>query len=309
MSTSTCRRTTSQAIVEPYVRKALPAGLDHQADGLARQSDRQVRDRRPGRRLRPHRPQDHRRHLWRRGAARRRRVLRQGPDQGRPLGRLCGALSRQERGRGRARRALHASSSPTRSASPSRCRSMSTCTAPARSPRRRLEKALAEVMDLSPRGIREHLKLNRPIYARTSAYGHFGRAPDADGGFSWEKHRPRRRSCRRSLRSSRAPLTTQRRRRATTRRRRRLLRPAQGPSAAAAPGRADGDAAAAARARSRARRRPSRSPRCFRIRSTTSASRSASAAASIWWRKRPRIRAPASSAASRSSTAWRRCWR
>ena len=51
----------------------------------------------------------------------------------------------------------------------------------------RIEKALAEVMDLSPRGIREHLKLNRPIYARTSAYGHFGRAPDADGGFSWEK--------------------------------------------------------------------------------------------------------------------------
>ena len=42
-------------------------------------------------------------------------------------------------------------------------------------------------MDLSPRGIREHLKLSRPIYARTSAYGHFGRQPDADGGFSWEK--------------------------------------------------------------------------------------------------------------------------
>src|ERR1051326_2685759 len=51
----------------------------------------------------------------------------------------------------------------------------------------KVEKALAEVMDLSPRVIREHLKLNRPIYARTSAYGHFGRAPDADGGFSWEK--------------------------------------------------------------------------------------------------------------------------
>jgi len=50
-----------------------------------------------------------------------------------------------------------------------------------------LEKALGEVMDLSPRGIREHLNLNRPIYARTSSYGHFGRAPDADGGFSWEK--------------------------------------------------------------------------------------------------------------------------
>jgi S-adenosylmethionine synthetase len=53
-------------------------------------------------------------------------------------------------------------------------------------PEAQIEKALAEVMDLSPRGIREHLKLNRPIYARTSAYGHFGRAPEADGGFSWE---------------------------------------------------------------------------------------------------------------------------
>ena len=51
----------------------------------------------------------------------------------------------------------------------------------------KLELALMEVMDLSPRGIREHLSLNKPIYARTSAYGHFGRAPDAEGGFSWEK--------------------------------------------------------------------------------------------------------------------------
>jgi S-adenosylmethionine synthetase len=50
-----------------------------------------------------------------------------------------------------------------------------------------IERAIAEVMDLTPRGIREHLQLNRPIYARTAAYGHFGRAPDADGGFSWEK--------------------------------------------------------------------------------------------------------------------------
>jgi S-adenosylmethionine synthetase len=51
----------------------------------------------------------------------------------------------------------------------------------------KLEKALMEIMNLSPRGIREHLKLNRPIFARTSAYGHFGRAPEEDGGFSWEK--------------------------------------------------------------------------------------------------------------------------
>lgn len=51
----------------------------------------------------------------------------------------------------------------------------------------RIEAALRDVMRLTPRGIREHLDLNRPIYARTSAYGHFGRTPDADGGFSWEK--------------------------------------------------------------------------------------------------------------------------
>ena len=50
-----------------------------------------------------------------------------------------------------------------------------------------IEKAVAASMDLTPRGIRRHLDLNKPIYARTSAYGHFGRHPDADGGFSWEK--------------------------------------------------------------------------------------------------------------------------
>ena len=50
-----------------------------------------------------------------------------------------------------------------------------------------IEAAIAQCMDLTPRGIREHLQMNRPIYERTAAYGHFGRAPDADGGFSWEK--------------------------------------------------------------------------------------------------------------------------
>ena len=51
----------------------------------------------------------------------------------------------------------------------------------------KLETVLGEVLDLSPRGIRTHLHLNRPIYARTAAYGHFGRAPEKDGGFSWER--------------------------------------------------------------------------------------------------------------------------
>ncbi len=52
---------------------------------------------------------------------------------------------------------------------------------------RDLERILPDVMDLSPRGIRQHLKLNNPIYARTAAYGHFGREPEDDGGFSWER--------------------------------------------------------------------------------------------------------------------------
>ncbi len=50
-----------------------------------------------------------------------------------------------------------------------------------------IEQAIRRVIDLTPRGIREHLQLNKPIYERTAAYGHFGRAPEADGGFSWEK--------------------------------------------------------------------------------------------------------------------------
>ena len=51
----------------------------------------------------------------------------------------------------------------------------------------RLQSVLQELMDLSPRGIRTHLNLNQPIYTRTAAYGHFGRRPEPDGGFSWER--------------------------------------------------------------------------------------------------------------------------
>jgi S-adenosylmethionine synthetase len=51
----------------------------------------------------------------------------------------------------------------------------------------RLSRVLQQLMDLSPRGIRTHLGLNKPIYARTAAYGHFGRHPEPDGGFSWER--------------------------------------------------------------------------------------------------------------------------
>ena len=54
-------------------------------------------------------------------------------------------------------------------------------------PDERIETAIRQCMDLTPRGIRTHLELNKPIYQRTAAYGHFGRAPEADGGFSWER--------------------------------------------------------------------------------------------------------------------------
>ena len=51
----------------------------------------------------------------------------------------------------------------------------------------KIEKLIPELFDLSPRGIREHLKLSNPIYVPTSAYGHFGRDPSSEGHFSWEK--------------------------------------------------------------------------------------------------------------------------
>ena len=52
---------------------------------------------------------------------------------------------------------------------------------------RHVEKLIKDNFDLSPRGIREMLNLNKPIYEKTSAYGHFGRTPEDDGSFSWEK--------------------------------------------------------------------------------------------------------------------------
>ena len=173
------------------------------------------------------------------------------------------------------------SSSPTRSASPSRCRSMSTCTAPARSRRAGSRRRSSDVMDLSPRGIREHLGLNRPIYARTSAYGHFGRAPEADGGFSWEKtdlvddaprrgaliagYPPSERGARPWRRSTAEPA-----------------RPAEGqaPFGATRPA-LMADRLAGARARHRRAAASDLSRRSFRFRSRTCGSRSASAAASI----------------------------
>ena len=98
-----------------------------------RQPDRSLRHRRPGRRRRPHRPQDHRRHLRRHGPPRWRRLLGQGPVEGRPLGRLRRPLGGQERGRRRRRHRAARCRSPTPSAWPTRCRSWSRPSAPRRS--------------------------------------------------------------------------------------------------------------------------------------------------------------------------------
>ena len=94
-------------LVEPYVRKALPSGWIGKDTVWHVNPTGKFYIGGPDGDCWAHGPQDHRRHLWRRGPPRRRRLLRQGPDQGRPLGRLRGALSRQERGGGRPCRSLH----------------------------------------------------------------------------------------------------------------------------------------------------------------------------------------------------------
>jgi len=130
---------------------------------------------------------DHRRHLWRLVAPWRRRIFRQGPDQGRPVGAYAArylaknvvAAGARERCTIQVAYAIGV---------PSRCRSISTPPAPARSTKTGSRRSCKELMDLSPRGIRTHLGLNRPIYARTAAYGHFGRS--AGGGWRlsrWER--------------------------------------------------------------------------------------------------------------------------
>ena len=100
-------RPRSSACCARWCESTPAQGLDVPGQRVLREPDRQVRDRRAGRRLRPDRAQDHRRHLRRRGPAWRRRVLRQGPDQGGPLGRLCRALRREERRRGGPGREVH----------------------------------------------------------------------------------------------------------------------------------------------------------------------------------------------------------
>ena len=160
--------------------------LRHPLRGLpaAGQPDRPVRRRRPDGRRRPDRPQDHRRHLRRHGPPRRRRLLRQGPVEGRPLRGVRHALGRQER---RGRRAWPAAArprSPTRSARPSRSGVFIETFGTGVVPDEQIQAAVLEVFDLRPAAIIRDLDLLRPIYAKTAAYGHFGRElPE----FTWER--------------------------------------------------------------------------------------------------------------------------
>ena len=190
------------------------------------------------------------------------------------------------------------SRSPTRSASPIRCRCWSTPTAPARSTSASSRRCCREMFRLTPTNIRRTLKLNKPIYRRTAAYGHFGRAPDKDGGFSWETHRSggaaqeRVLSARQQSRPARmaglarpfsfgAVDSMTRLSDDAEPSARRILRPAQGPSAARAAGGAVRDAAAAPRGRCRAQPAPDNLGSAVSLSpSTTSISKSASAAPS-----------------------------
>ena len=115
---------------------------------------------------------------------RRRRVQRQGPVEGRPLGRVRDALGREERRRGRARRPARGAGRLRDRQGRARSASTSRPSAPAHVPDERIIDAIREVFDLRPAAIIRDLDLLRPIYAQTATYGHFGRElPD----FTWER--------------------------------------------------------------------------------------------------------------------------
>ena len=178
-----------ESLLTPDVREHVIAARargprpGHRGLPAAGQPDRPVRDRRPDGRRRPDRPQDHRRHLRRVRPARRRRLLRQGPVEGRPVGRVRDALGGQERGGRRAGRAVRgAGGVRDRQGAPGE---------PVRRDLRHRDGAGRPRSRGGQRGLRpaaggDHPRPRpaRPIYQQTAAYGHFGRElPD----FTWER--------------------------------------------------------------------------------------------------------------------------
>ena len=171
-------------IVETVILPTIPADLRDDRPGHARQPDRPLRDRRPDGRRRADRPQDHRRLVRRDGPPRRRRLLRQGSDEGRPLGGVRGPLGRQERRRRRPRRPVRG-----RGRLRHRDRPADQLSASIRSGRASIDDAAIQALierhfDLRPASIIAALDLRRPIYRQTASYGHFGR-PDLD--LPWER--------------------------------------------------------------------------------------------------------------------------
>ena len=173
-----------EAVMEEVIKPVVPQRLLSRKTKYFINPDRPLRGRRPHGRLGPHRPQDHRRHLRRHGPARRRRLLRQGSVEGRSLGLLLRALHRQERGRGQAGAPLRGAAGLCHRRGASRCRSWCRPSAPGALPDEQLSKLVDEYFDARPGALIQELDLRRPIFRKTAAYGHFGRA---DKDFTWER--------------------------------------------------------------------------------------------------------------------------
>ena len=185
MSESLIKPDLIERVLYPILPRAHVRREAARAQGLrVRQPDRQVRRRRADGGHGTDRAQDHRRHLRWGGPPRRRRLLGQGSDEGRPLGGLCGSLRGKERRR-------RGTCRPLRAAGRLCDRRRSSVLDPGRVLRHRADpgraassRSCASHFDLRPAAILRDLDLRRPIYAKTAAYGHFGRD---EHDFTWER--------------------------------------------------------------------------------------------------------------------------
>ena len=173
---------SSTKIIKPAAAEG-PGQRRHQ---VPHQPDRPIRRRRAARRLRADRPQDHRRHLRRLGPARRRRLQRQGPHQGRSQRRLHGPARGQEHRRRRAGRPLRSAVGlrHRRGRAGERARRYFDT---GKIDDERICELVRETFPLTPKGIIKYLDLRRPIYRKTAAGGHFGRS---EPEFTWEGTAP-----------------------------------------------------------------------------------------------------------------------
>ena len=170
-------------LVEYVILPVIPAELRVERPGHAREPDRALRDRRPDGGRGPHRPQDYRGLVRRHGASRWRRLLGQGPDEGRPFGRLRGPLGGQERRGRRDRGRFEVEVAYGIGIAKPISLSIETF-GTGRIDEERIQALVEAHFDLRPASIIEALDLRRPIYRQTAAYGHFGRE---DLDVPWER--------------------------------------------------------------------------------------------------------------------------